>query len=66
MMMGFQTVVADLLFFSLFDVWVSILFDLLMSMVMGFQRNVQTCDGNGFAVTFFFFLCLMFGFTSMV
>ena len=42
-------------FFSLFDVWVSILFDLLMSMVMGFQRDVQTCDGNGFAVFSFFF-----------
>ena len=27
-------------FFSLFEVWVSILFDLLMSMVMGFQHNV--------------------------
>ena len=69
MMMGFQTVVADLLFFSLFDVWVNILFDLLMSMVMGFQRNVRTQNGNGFAVfslSLFFFLCLMFGFASMV
>ena len=66
MMMGFQTVVADLLFFSLFDVWVSILFDLLMSMVMGFQCNVRTCDENGFPIFSFFFLCLMFGFASMV
>ena len=55
MMMGFQTVVADLLFFSLFVVWVNILFDLLMSMVMGFQRNVRTQNGNGFAVFSFFF-----------
>ena len=61
MMMGFQTVVVDLLFFfSLFDVWVNILFDLLMSMVMGFQRNVQTQNGNGFAVCPFFFFFFFF------
>ena len=48
-------------FFFLFDVWVSILFDQLKPVVMGFQPW-WTC-ASLFAVfsSSFFFLCLMFG-----
>ena len=50
-------------FFSLFDVWVSIWFDLLKLVVMDFQPVVNLC----FSIFLFsFFLCLMFGFVHLV